>query len=139
MSESLLPFGKDCANVKRAGDFVADDDAAEGRRENHRRCQLPDAGGNAGTAGLRFARMLQDEGALEISGAVQAGGEPEVPFEQRPDTAKQIQNVFGSGGRHAREYTFCFQANIRRKVIVLLVLTTKDTKTDHQRGTGATR
>ena len=52
-----------------------------------------------------------------------------MPVEERPDAPEQIENVFGSGGRHAGEYTFCKKANIQRKVIVLQVSTAWDAKT----------
>ena len=75
--------------------------------------ELADHGGNGRPAGLGFARVLQDEGALEIPGAVQSGREPEMPFEQRPDPAKSIENAFSSGSRHVAEYTFCNSPNER--------------------------
>jgi HAE1 family hydrophobic/amphiphilic exporter-1 len=46
-----------------------------------------------------------------------------VAFEQRPDASEQIKRVCSSSRRHAAEYTFCYQANIRRKVIVLQPVT----------------
>ena len=37
--------------------------------------------------------MLQDERALQIAGAVQAGGQTEMPFEQRARLPEQIEQI----------------------------------------------
>ena len=51
------------------------------------------------------AGMLQDQGALQIPGAVQAGRQPEVTVEQRPDTSKSLQNcVDGDRSHRGRVY-----------------------------------
>ena len=40
---------------------------------------------------LGVIRVLQHERALQVAGAVQAGGQPEVPFEERPGSAEEIE------------------------------------------------
>ena len=51
-----------------------------------------DALGERGAAGLGLARVLQHQRALQVPGAVQAGGQPEVAFEQGADAAKEVEN-----------------------------------------------
>ena len=116
---AVLALRENGPDAQRAGDLVADDDAAEGRGEDSRRLQLADACRNFHPAGLGFAGMLENERALQIAGAVQPGREPEMPFEQRSDPAEKVKNCFSAGGRHAAEYTFWNRANIRRRLIVL--------------------
>ena len=94
----VLAFGKDGTDTKRPCDFVTDNNAAQGRRQNHGRPQGADTVGDPGAAGLGLTWMLQDKGALQVAWAVQPGSQPEVAFEQRPDTPEQIENVFSSGG-----------------------------------------
>jgi hypothetical protein len=67
--------------------------------------------------------MLQNERTLQIAGAVQPGGEAEVPVEQRSYAPEKLKNRLSGGGRHAAEYTFCNRANIQRRLIVLQPVT----------------
>ena len=44
---------------------------------------------------LGFGRVLQDQRALDVPGAVQPGGQSEMAFEQRADVLKEIENASG--------------------------------------------
>jgi hypothetical protein len=92
--------------------------ATDGRRQNHG-WEAADAVGNTGAAGLSLARMLQDQGALQVAGAVQPGCQPEMPFQKCSDAPEQIENIFSSGGRHVASIPFAIRANIHRRLIVL--------------------
>ena len=111
---AVLPFGKDGANPKRPCDFMTDDNATEGRRQNHAWREAPNAVGDTGTAGLSLARMLQDQGTLQVAGAVEPRRQSEVPVQKRPDAAEQIENIFSSGGRHVASIPFAMGANRAR-------------------------
>ena len=78
-----VAFGEDETDAEGAGDFVSDDDAAEGRRND---CLgRPISGQRKGLgefAAERFGvlRMRQDEGALKVFGRVKAGRKSKVAF-----------------------------------------------------------
>ena len=83
-------------------DLLADDDAAERRREHDLSAQIADPLGDGRAAGLGLARVLQHERALQVAWAVQAGGQPEVPFEQGADAPEEIEHGIGGDERHRR-------------------------------------
>ena len=47
---------------------------------------------SAAPSALGLARILQHERALQVAGAVQSGGEPEMPFVQGPEAAEDVEN-----------------------------------------------
>jgi hypothetical protein len=102
---------------------VTDDNATKGGRQNGRWPEVADPLRDAHSARLGFSGMLKHESTLQVPGTVQPGRQPEMAFEERPDTPEQIENVFSSSGRHDGEYTFCKQANLRREGIVLQPVT----------------
>ena len=77
---------------------MADDDAAERRRQHHGRLQIGDALGDRAAERFGVRRMLQDERALQVAGAVQAGGQAEVSVEQRAGFPEEIEQ-----GRSSRD------------------------------------
>src|SRR6185295_4508187 len=89
---------EDRADAERARDLVADDDAAERRREDHRRPQITGALRDRAAQRLGMLRMLQHQRALQIARAVQARGQPEVSVEQRARAAIEIEEIVA---RHA--------------------------------------
>ena len=93
---AVLSFGEDGADAERPPDFLPDDDAAERRREHDLRTEATHAVGNFRSAGLGFGRVLQDQGALQIPGTVQSGGQPKVSFQQRTGLAKAIEHGISS-------------------------------------------
>ena len=78
--------------AERAADFLADDDAAERGREHRPGTQRRGARSASARRGLGLARMLQHERALEIAGAVKAGRQAEMPFEQGARVTELINN-----------------------------------------------
>ena len=93
---------------------MTDDNATEGRRQNHAWREAANAVGNTGTAGLSLARMLQDQGTLQVAGAVEPRRQSEVPFQKRPNAAEEIENTFSSGGRHVVSIPFAIGTNRAR-------------------------
>ena len=88
----ILPFGEDGADAERPGHFLPDDDSTEGGREHQTDIEMADTLGERGAARLGLGGVLQHERALQITGAVQAGCQAEVSFEQCPNTTKSVQN-----------------------------------------------
>src|SRR6185295_17879323 len=68
---AVLALDEDRADAERARDLVADDDAAERRREDHRRPQITGALRDRAAQRLGMLRMLQHQRALQIARAVQ--------------------------------------------------------------------
>ena len=73
VSTPVLPLGEDRAHAERAPDLLADDDAAERRREHGRRLQVPRPLGDACAERLGELGELEHERALQIAVAVQPG------------------------------------------------------------------
>ena len=76
-----------------AADFLADDDAAERRRQHDRRTEIARAVRDGATERLRIIGMLQHDRALQVAGTVQPRRQPEVAFEQRTRAAEQIEEL----------------------------------------------
>ena len=70
--------------LQRPRDFLADDDAAERRRQDGRRLQVPGAVGQRRAELLGEIGILQHQRALQVALAVQPGRQPEVPLEKCP-------------------------------------------------------
>ena len=84
---AVLPLGEQRAHAERARDFLADDDAAERRRQHDRRLQMPRALGERAPERVGELGILQHQRALQVAVAVQPRRQPEVPFEQRAGLA----------------------------------------------------
>jgi len=90
---AILALGENRPGAERPAHLVPDDQPAEGRREDRGRPQVADPVGQRAPESLGMGRMLQDEGALEVARAVEAGREPEMPLEQRGATAEQVEQL----------------------------------------------
>ena len=90
---AVLPLGEDRAHAERARHLVADDDAAERRREHDRRAVALERGAERFTERRRVARVLEHERALQVPGAVQTRRQTEVAFEQGAGLAEQMQEL----------------------------------------------
>ena len=88
----VLALGEDRPHAERASDFLADDDAAERRREDHRRLQVARAIGQRQAERFGELRELEHQRALQIAVAVQARRQPEMPLEQRAGLPEQIEH-----------------------------------------------
>ena len=101
---AVLPFGEDGAHPQRASDLLADDNPAEGWRQHGLDAETPYTVGDGSAAQFRVTRVLEDERTLQVPGAVEAGGEPEMAFEQGADAAEGIENGISSYGHRRRVY-----------------------------------
>ncbi len=88
----LLTLREDRADAERPPHLLADDDAAERRRQHDRRLHVPGPLRQRGAQRIGKLRVLQDERALQIALAVQPGREPEMPFEERTRLPEKIEN-----------------------------------------------
>ena len=99
VEHAVLPLGEDRAHAERAADLLADDDAAERRRQHDGRPQAARRDrAMARPSASACCGMLQHERALQVAGAVQPGGQAEVALEQRAGPAEQIEK-FDRGSR----------------------------------------
>ena len=69
---AVLPLDEEGPETERARNFLTDDDAADGGREDDRRAQAARLLGESAPARLGLGRMLQYERRLHVAGAVQA-------------------------------------------------------------------
>ncbi len=74
--------------------------------------QIPNLRGNLGAAGLSFAGMLQDQGALQVAWTVQSGGQSKVTFQQGTHPPEPLENGINSDGRHSRRVYLLHGQNI---------------------------
>ena len=95
---------EDVAGAEMAGDFLADDDATHGGRDNRREpavrlgVKRPEFRGQF-PADLRGHRgILQEQGALEELPAVEPGAEDEVAVQKGSGSFEEIEDV-GHGNR----------------------------------------
>ena len=79
-------------DAKRARHFVADDQAAERRREHHRRPQFAQGVAERAAKLLGMLRVLQDKGGLQVTAAMEPARQTEMSFEQGANGAKKVQN-----------------------------------------------
>ena len=89
---AVLTLGEHRADAERAPDFLADDDAAERRRQDDGRLQVRVRVRQRVAERVGELGILQHERALQVAVAVQPGRQPEVPFEQRAGLAEQIED-----------------------------------------------
>ena len=94
----VLALGEDGADAKRAADFLADDDAAQRRRQHRLRAEAAHAIRERRAERFGLARMLQHERALQVAGAVQSGRQAEVALEERARAAKAVEDGRGVHG-----------------------------------------
>jgi hypothetical protein len=116
----ILAFGEERPKAQRTPDLLTDDNPAEGRRQHHVRAEATDTVTELRAERLGLTGMSQNQGALHVSGAVQAGRQTEVTFEEGADAAEAIQDGIGRYSRHLGEYTFCKFANIQPPPFVIL-------------------
>jgi hypothetical protein len=64
---TVLTFRKDRPHAEGPGHFLADDDTAERRRQNHLRSEISNALGDFTAAGVGLLGVLQHERALEVA------------------------------------------------------------------------
>ena len=101
-------FHEDVFFAQMAGDFLADDDAADGRGDDGCRFEgfelfgehSADLGGDGG--------ILQQQGALEKLTTVKTAAKDEVPVEERAGFAEEIEDFV-----HETGLTFCFYSPTR--------------------------
>jgi hypothetical protein len=92
---AILPLRKDRAHPEARADLLADDDAAERRRQHDGRLQVTRQVADRVAESRGEIRILQHERALEVSLAVQTGCSLKCPSRQRAGRAEQIENGFG--------------------------------------------
>jgi len=90
---TILPLGEDRPDTQRPADLLPDDDSSESRRNDRLDAASADVIRDGGTAGLRGVRELQYECALQVAGAVKAGGQAEMPFQQGTRAPEERQNI----------------------------------------------
>ena len=73
-------------------DLLADDDPADRRRQHQCRRPTRERVAERGAERLGFARVLQDQRALEIAGAVQAGRQRKWPSSRAPERRNIVEN-----------------------------------------------
>ena len=88
---AVLAFGEQRPHAERARNFMADDHAAERRRQHDGRGQLAHLRLDRSAERAGGHRILQHEGALQVAAAVQAGREAEVALEQGARLPEQLQ------------------------------------------------
>ncbi len=96
----IWPSASRSAKTKRAAQgsrhFVSDNQAADGGRGHHidrsSRPDLPDAVRKGPSQAFRMGGMLQHQGALEVLGAVQAAGQPEMAAKIGAGLVEQCQD-----------------------------------------------
>jgi hypothetical protein len=94
-------FGEDEAKTQLAGDLLADDQSAQGGRDDRGRAQAAHLGRQRAAQAFDDRHFLQGQRALEILAAVQAAAENEMPFQQRARLAENLQCLFA---RHPALY-----------------------------------
>jgi hypothetical protein len=103
-----VTLGKNRADSERASDFMPDHHTAERRRQHDGGTEIARAPRDGAPENLSVGGMLQDEGRLEIAGAMEARGQPEVALEQRAGAAEQVEQIVS---RHEeigrRKYIVC--------------------------------
>jgi hypothetical protein len=108
-------FGEEEPGVEGSGDLVADDEASDGWGGDEldggvgvlllllvvvggggwlSRDVLEDEAGEAAAEVFGVLRVLEDEGALEVFGAVQTAGEAEVAAEVGAGGVEEVEDVF---------------------------------------------
>jgi hypothetical protein len=93
---AILTLSKNRPYTQGSPDFLSDDNAPQSRRKHDLRAQVPNPVRDPGATGLRFARMLQDKGALQVPWTVQSRGQSEVTFEQGTNAAEPVENRINS-------------------------------------------
>ena len=87
---AVLTFRKDGPHPERPSNFLADDNAPEGWRQDDLRVQLSNLGRNLLAAGFSFAWVLEDQRALQVTRTVQPRGQSKMPFQKGTNAPKPI-------------------------------------------------
>ena len=86
------------AREQGAGDFVSDDDAAQGRGDDAVELEIVEFSGKGAGKLFSVARVLKDKGALDVSGAVQAGRKLEMAMANGVNRLEKANDLFGTHG-----------------------------------------
>lgn len=92
---SVVFFDEDVAEVEFAGDFVTDEDTAEGGGDYGVGREVRDEGSECGANALGNLRVLEEEGALKELAAVEAGAEDEMTVEECAGLAEEGEEFVG--------------------------------------------
>ena len=87
-----IAFDEERADAESAGDFVADNQAAERGRDDARHGVIFEAFGEGAAKLFGVLRVLQNERALDVGGAVASAGELEVSRADGTHLFKQLQD-----------------------------------------------
>ncbi len=112
---TLLALGEAKRHAERRGHLVADDHAAQRRREHRLRSRAAQTIGERRPHLPRALRQLQEQRALHVSRRVQSGGETEVPAAQSPALGQhqlevglaQLEAHSASGAAPSRLISYC--------------------------------
>jgi hypothetical protein len=96
---AIFFFDKDVAFAQRSGDFLADNDFAEGRGDHRVAIKFAEFVGEPSADFCSDLSMLKEYRALEILPAVQAGAQNEMALEQSPGFAEEREKVFAHANK----------------------------------------
>ena len=89
----VVLFGKDMRLAQLAGDFLSDQDAAEGGGDDGVAVDAAELIGEGGADLLGDFRIAEEQRALEKFAAVQAGAQDEMSMQQRTGLAEEGEEV----------------------------------------------
>lgn len=98
LSGSRVAFSEQKRDAQRPSHFMANDESAHGRGDNHvdgSAADLLDTGGQVTAEMFRVVRESQDPGTLEILPAVQTAGEAEMPPQIGSRGLEQAKHTLG--------------------------------------------
>ena len=96
---SVVLFAENVGLAQLAGDFLSDQDAAEGGRDHGVERGAVEASGEGAADAFGHLGIAQEEGALEKLAAVQAGAEDEVAVEEGAGLAEKFEDVVLVNGK----------------------------------------
>jgi hypothetical protein len=89
---AFLFFDEDKSDAELAGDFLAKNKAAHGRRNNGGSAKVANLGGEFSAKFFDDGHLLKGEGALKELAAVEAAAEDKVAFEQSAGVAEDLED-----------------------------------------------
>ena len=95
--------------TQRPTDFMPDEEAAQGRRDDRLRAGGPQFFRQGAAERFRMLRILQHQRTLEELPAVQPGSEQKMPFQQRTGIPKDLENGWISHIKN-RLFIACFHS-----------------------------
>lgn len=102
---AFLLFDEDEANAELAGDFLAEHEAAHGRRNDGSSAEVANFGGEFSAEFFDDGHLLEGEGALEKLAAMKATAKDEMAFEQSAGVAEDLENVLSGHESGDTNYT----------------------------------